>query len=98
MLSIVLFVFCFLFFTGRRQNDATHKEFEVCSVTRSSAGTQAGRVVYTCAPVARAHIHGVHEPAPPDVMCVSVYVDRDQRWVLEHFRPPALHTATALTV
>ena len=25
--------------------------------------------------------------APPDVMCVSVYVDRDQRWVLKHFRP-----------
>lgn len=24
---------------------------------------------------------------PPDVMCVSVYVDRDQRWVLKHFRP-----------
>lgn len=45
-------------------------------------------VVYTCAPVARAHIHGAHEPAPPDVMCVSVYVDRDQRWVLEHFSPP----------
>lgn len=55
-------------------------------------------VVYTCAPVTRAHIHGVREPATPDVVCVSVYVDRDQRWVLEHFRAPALHTATALTV
>lgn len=25
--------------------------------------------------------------APPDVMCVTLYVDRDQRWVLKHFRP-----------
>lgn len=32
-------------------------------------------------------IHGEHQPAPPVVVCFSVYVDRDQRWVLKHFRP-----------
>lgn len=72
------------------------KECEMCAATRTRTGTQAcgGRVHIHPG----AHIHGVHEPAPPDVMCVSVYVDRDQRWVLEHFRPPALPTAIALTV
>lgn len=34
-----------------------------------------------------AHMHSVYQPPPPDVMCVSVYVDRDQRWVLKHFGP-----------
>ena len=31
-------------------------------------------------------IQGGYQPSPR-VMCVSVYVDRDQRWVLKHFRP-----------
>lgn len=63
-----------------------------CSYTHYHRQVCGGRVH-------RKNTHqGAHEPAPPDVMCVSVYVDRDQRWVLEHFRPPALPTAIALTV
>lgn len=34
-----------------------------------------------------AHTHSGYQPVPPVVMHVSVYVDRDQRWVLKHFRP-----------
>lgn len=31
-----------------------------------------------------AGVRGVYQPHVP---CVSVYVDRDQRWVLKHLRP-----------
>lgn len=72
------------------------RKWVVCGVARTCTGMQA--CVHRVHIYPGAHIHGVHEPATPDVMCVSVYVDRDQRWVLEHFRPPALPTAIALTV
>lgn len=67
------------------------KEREVRIVTHTRTGAQAcvGRVhMETHARThTGAHIHDAYVPAPPDVMCVSVHVDRDQRWVLKHFRP-----------
>lgn len=64
------------------------KECEVCAVTRIHTDTQArvGRV-HMKRTLRCKYIHSVYQLAPPDVMCVSVYVDRDQRWVLKHFRP-----------
>lgn len=86
-----------LFFSFPRQ------ETKWCSATKECEVRSAARSV-SWAGVASAHAAApvceriYTTPPPPDVVCVSVYVDRDQRWVLEHFRPPALHIAAALTV
>lgn len=64
------------------------KECEVCAVTHNR--TQHASMRGSCTHEnthSGAHIHSVYQPAPSDVMCVSVYVDKDQRWVLKHFRP-----------
>ena len=62
------------------------KGCEVRAVTHTCVDTQACGGTHENAH-SGAHIHSSYQPALPDVMCVSVYVDKDQRWVLKHFRP-----------
>lgn len=78
----------FFIFSGRRQDDAMHKRmWSARCYTHSRRHTSMPGPCTHENTHSGAHIHGAYQPAPPDVMCVSVYVDRDQRWVLKHFRP-----------
>lgn len=82
----------FFIFSGRRRDDAMHKRTwgAYCHTHSHRRASMRGSCTHgnTRAHThTGAHIHDAYVPTPPDVMCVSVHVDRDQRWVLKHFRP-----------